>query len=350
MSKNICLAAFILMRNHATAPCTKNIDMSPFAQRIFVFSTIILALTFILFSRPAFAAKCLYISSYHKGYEWNDGIEKGLDTTLAGKCEIDKFYMDTNRNTDPEYAKKMALQAKMHIEKTLPDVVIACDDPASKYLVQPYFKDKPLAIVFCGVNWTVKTYGYPYSNVTGMIEMAPIKPMMREVMNILPGVKSGIYLTSDVITQHREFEFNRENLAQLGIALTPVYVKSMAQWKKALIAAQKSAFVYLGTNAGINDWNDNEAILESAAYTKKLTVTNYDWMAPLAMLSMTKVAEEQGEWSAQVALSILSGVKPASIPIVSNRRWNIYINPALAKKAGIKLPQRLSRIAIKIGK
>lgn len=309
----------------------------------------LISLSTLLFSAQACAAHCLYVSSYHKGYEWNDGIERGMDDALKGKCDVDKFYMDTNRNIDPEHAKRMALLAKKYIEKTRPDIVIACDDPASKYLVQPYFKDNVLPIVFCGVNWTVKTYGYPYTNVTGMLEMAPIKPLMREVMAIIPGVKEGIYLTSDVITQHREFEFNRENLAQLGIKLTPVYVKTMAQWKAAFVAAQKSQFIFLGTNAGINDWKDEEARVFSASQTNKLVVTNYDWMAPLAVLSMTKIAEEQGEWSAQVALSILGGIKPDVIPIVANRRWKVFINPDLAKHAHIKLPQRLIRTAIKIG-
>ena len=312
-------------------------------------AAILLSLSTLLFSTQACAAHCLYVSSYHKGYEWNDGIERGLDETLKGKCDVDKFYMDTNRNTDVKHAKRMALLAKAHIEKTRPDIVIACDDPASKYLVQPYYRNHPMPVVFCGVNWTVKTYGYPYTNVTGMIEMAAIKPMMKEVLNIKPGLLSGIYLTSDVITQHREYEFNRENLAQLGIQLKPLFVKTVSQWNRALLTAQKSQFVYLGTNAGINDWSDKDALKFSMQHTKTMTLTNYEWMAPLAMLSMTKIAEEQGEWAAQVALSILSGVQPNTIPIVANRRWKIYINPGLAQKAGIKLPQRLLRTAIKVG-
>jgi len=36
------------------------------------------------------AAKCLYISSYHKGYEWNDGIERGLEAELKGQCVVQR--------------------------------------------------------------------------------------------------------------------------------------------------------------------------------------------------------------------------------------------------------------------
>lgn len=303
-----------------------------------------------IWASDSLAAKCLYVSSYHKGYEWNDGIERGLDQGLYGKCELSKFYMDTNRNTEPEFAKQKAIEAKQLIERTRPDIVIACDDSASKYLVQPYFKDATLPIVFCGVNWTVKSYGYPYSNVTGMIEIAPIKPLMKEVQTLLKSVKSGIYLAADVITQHKEFEENREAYAQGGIQMSPIFVKTMAQWNAGFAAAQKADFVVIGTNAGINDWNDTEAYRSVISLAQKLIVTNYDWMAPYAILSMTKVAEEQGEWAAQLALSILSGARPDTLPIVVNRRWQIYVNVELAKKAGIQIPPRLVHKAIKAGK
>lgn len=298
----------------------------------------------------ALAAKCLYVSSYHKGYEWNDGIERGLEAGLQGKCALSRFYMDTNRHTEPEFAKQKALEAKQLIEQSRPDVVIACDDAASIYLVQPYFKDAAVPFVFCGVNWTVKAYGYPYANVTGMIEIAPIKPLMKEVRSLLPNVKSGIYLAADVITQHKEFEENRQAYAQGGIRMSPVFVRTLAEWKAAFAAAQKADFIVLGTNAGIGDWDSASAHQGVLTSVKKLVVTNYDWMAPFAVLAMTKLAEEQGEWSAHLAETILAGAQAGTLPIVSNRRWQTYVNPEVAGKAGIKLPPRLVHKAMKSGK
>lgn len=298
----------------------------------------------------ALAAQCLYVSSYHKGYEWNDGIERGLEEGLKGKCALSRFYMDTNRHTDSEFAKQKALEAKQLIEQLRPDVVIACDDAASKYLVQPYFRNAAIPFVFCGVNWTVKSYGYPYANVTGMIEIAPIKPLMKEVRGLLPTVKSGIYLAADVITQHKEFEENRQTYAQGGIRMSPVFVRTMAEWKAGFAAAQKADFVVLGTNAGIGDWDGASVQRSVLASVKKLVVTNYDWMAPFAVLAMTKLAEEQGEWSAHLAQTILDGARAGTLPIVVNRRWQTYVNPELADKAGIRLPPRLVHKAIKAGK
>ncbi len=306
-----------------------------------------LAVLALLCSADCQAANCLYVSSYHKGYEWNDGIERGIEAGLKGSCELSRFYLDTNRHTDAEFARRKAAEARDLINRTRPDVVIACDDAASLYLVKPYYKDAPLPIIFCGVNGSVSAYGYPYTNVTGMIEIAPIKPLMKEVRSLVRQLNSGVYLAADVSTQRKEFEENREAYALGGIKLSASFVKTMAEWTAAFVAAQNADFVVLGTNAGIADWDSAGAHRAVLAGTRKLTVTNYDWMAPLAVLAMTKVAEEQGEWSAHLARTILGGARPGTLPIVVNRRWQTYVNPTLAHQAGIELPPRLVHQALK---
>ena len=43
---------------------------------------------------PAYASDeplCLYVSSYHKGYAWSDGVENGLRQTIDGHCELVQF-------------------------------------------------------------------------------------------------------------------------------------------------------------------------------------------------------------------------------------------------------------------
>ena len=296
-------------------------------------------------------AKCLYVSSYHPGYEWNDGIERGLETVLRGQCKLDHFYMDTKRNTDPQHAQDKALEAKRYIETTKPDVVIAGDDNASKYLVKPYLKDTAIPIVFCGVNWTVEAYGYPYSNATGMIEVAPIRPLLKEIQGIIRSPRKGLYLSSDVYTEHKDYERYRAIYAEEDVELKSVFVKSLEDWKKKYLDAQSQQFdfIILGNNAGINDWNVEEAQRFALTYARILSVTNYDWMMPYSMLAMTKIPEEQGEWAGKVALSILRGTPTANIPIVVNRHWQLYLNPVLTRQAGIQIPKPLVHKAIKIG-
>ena len=306
----------------------------------------------LLVQPPAHAAppaRCLFVSSYHAGYEWNDGIERGMDGVLQGRCEVRKFYMDGKNHLDAEFAKAKAIEAKALIDKWKPDIVIAADDNASKYLVMPYLKNKSLPVVFCGLNWTAEPYGYPYRNATGMIEIGPIEPLVAEVRAVVKNARRGVFLSADEITQHKEYAMGREIYGRQGIELSHTAVRTMAEWEAGYAAAQTQAdFIVIGNNAGIRDWDNERARRYAHEHGRRFSVAYLEWMAPYAMLTMAKIADEQGEWAAKVALLILDGTPPAKIPVVANRRWNMYVNPGLLKKSGQRLSPEVLRKAVKV--
>ncbi len=294
-------------------------------------------------------ARCLYVSSYHAGYEWNDGIERGLESALQGRCEIRKFYMDGKRQLDEAFARAKALEAKQLVDTWKPDIIIAADDNASKFFIMPYFKNAAVPVVFCGLNWTADAYGYPYRNATGMIEVGPIEPLQTEVLAAVKHARRGVFLSADEITQKKEFFMLQELYKRRGIAVTHVAVSTMAAWQAAYRAAQNNAdFLVLGNNAGITDWDNAAARRYVYEHGRRFSVAYLDWMAPYAMLTMAKIADEQGEWSGKVALLILSGTPPSKIPVVANRRWNMFVNPRLLDKSGIRLSPDVLQKAMKV--
>ena len=149
---------------------------------VLLFSIIALTLSTTGWCANYSGKKVLFIDSYHEGYAWSDGIASGIQRTLGGKgIELKIFRLDTKRNTDEAFKKEACSKAKSEIESFKPDVVIAADDNASKYLVEPYFKNSTLPIVFCGVNWDASVYGYPYTNTTGMIEVTPVPQLVEQL-------------------------------------------------------------------------------------------------------------------------------------------------------------------------
>ncbi|WP_310389267.1 hypothetical protein [Roseateles sp.] len=310
---------------------------------------ILLAFAALLAAVPSDAARCLYVSSYHSGYEWNDGLERGMDPILKGRCEQKRFYMDGKRNLDADFARAKGLEAKALIDAWQPDVVIAADDNASKYLVLPYLRNAKVPVVFCGVNWTVEPYGYPYDNATGMIEVGPIEPLLREVRAVVNNARRGVFLSAAEMTQTKEFEMSRDKYGAAGISIAHTAVTTMAAWEQGFLAAQKEAdFIIIGNYAGIKDWSGEQARAFVLRHGGKFTVAYLEWMAPYAMLTMSKIADEQGEWAAKVALMILDGVSPRSIPIVANRRWDMFINPRLLGPSGHRLSSEITRKAVKV--
>ena len=163
--------------------------------------------------------RCLYISSYHIGYAWSDGVEEGLRSVLDGKCEIRQYDMDTKRKRSADDIKSAVVASREIIESWKPDIVITSDDNAAKHLIVPHYKNSALPFVFSGINWTVEEYGFPVSNVTGIVEVAPIEPMLKEAMALASGSK-GIYIGADTLTERKNFKRIMSGAENLGSSLS----------------------------------------------------------------------------------------------------------------------------------
>jgi len=279
--------------------------------------------------------KVLYIDSYHEGYAWSDGITKGVQRGLRGSgARLKIIRMNTKRNADPAFKKKAGQKAKKVIEQFRPDVVIASDDNVSKYMIKPYFKDADLPIVFCGVNWDAAVYGYPYSNVTGMVEVAPIPQLIEQMQLWAKGDRIG-FIGPDILTAKKEAE-NYEKI--FGLKVKTYYAKDYSDWKSGFVKLQKAVdMLIIASDGGL--YNDHAKELEAfvRSTTRIPTGACYDFMIPYALVGVIKVAEEQGLWSANTALQILDGKSPAEIPIVQNKRAKLVLNKKIGDAMGVDL-------------
>ena len=294
------------------------------------------------------ASKCLYVSSYHTGYAWSDGVEQGLRKVLTGHCEIRQIDMDTKRNKSVEFKQSAASKVKLEIETWQPDVVIVSDDNAAKYVIKQHYRDADVPFVFSGVNWTAKEYGFPYSNVTGIIEVAPLEAMLSNAIKYSGGAKKAIYLGADTLTEKKNLDRVAGASQKLGIELEGVLVSSASEWKTQYRAAQDVDFIVMGSYSGISDWNETEMAAFAVEHARKLIVTNHQWMMPFSTIGFTKIPQEHGEWAAQTAIEIMNGKSPREIPIVANRDWDLWLNIAHLESTQIKLPRKLLRKAKKI--
>lgn len=281
--------------------------------------------------------KCLIVASYHDEFIGQKLKVDAAIKELQGKCEIKQFNMDSKRHPEVDFIEKKALEAKLLIDSWNPDVVIAIEDNASKYLVMKYYKNATIPIVFSGVDWTAEKYGYPYENVTGMIEISPIMQLLQHIQVNISGVNNGIMIRPNRFSAEKNYERAKNVFASANITLEDGIVNTFEDFKEIFLKAQEKDFILFTNNAAIENWNDEEAKEFIASNVKKLIVTQSDWMIPFAILGVNKVIEEQGEYAAQVAIEILNGAKPSDFPIVSNRKWNTVINYKLLQKSGFEL-------------
>jgi ABC-type uncharacterized transport system substrate-binding protein len=289
--------------------------------------------------------KILFVNSYHEGYEWSDGVERGARQVLqAAGASLTFHRMDVKRHQgDDAFRKQAALAAKAAIEAAKPDAVILSDDPAVQHVLVPFSKDAAIPFVFAGVNWDAGKYGLPFKNATGMVEVALVKELLGVMKDYAKGTRVG-FLTVDSETERIELPFYKK---ALGLSFTSEkLVKTMAEWKAAFAAMQGEVdLVLLGNFAGINDWDPKEAAAFAAANSKVVSGGMYDFMMPYVMIGYAKVAEEQGAWAAKTVVEVLGGKPVSAVAIASNKQAKILINPALGAKAGIVFKPELVRTA-----
>ena len=279
----------------------------------FILSTAAMILV-LMVAVPAFSAekKVLFIDSYHEGYDWSDGITRGVKSVLEGSgVNLKVLRMDTKRNNSEEF--KIAAAEKARAEIDLP-------------------------VVFCGVNWDASGYGFPASNVTGMIEVNDVVGLIAQLRQFAKGDRVG-FIAGDTETNEKEIvnykkEFNLEVDAYLA--------KDFADWKKGYSEMQTKVDILIVYNfVAVPDWDAEAAKAFILANTKIPTGTMQSGVMDYAMLGFTKVAEEQGEWSAKAALKILHGTSPADIPIVRNEQGNLMVNAKIAEAMGAEIPYTL---------
>ncbi|MDD4952306.1 MAG: ABC transporter substrate binding protein [Desulfovibrionaceae bacterium] len=309
---------------------------------------------FALFALTAWAGryegkKILFVDSYNAGYAWSDGVIEGARSVLdRTRVEFRVLHMDTKRNPSEEFKRRAGLAALEAVRSFAPDVVIASDDAASKYLAQPFLKDGPVPVVFCGINWDASAYGYPYANATGMIEVDLAEEMKRLLRRYAKGDRTAYIsvpsLSEDKITRIYNERFYHGDLKMF-------LVRTFDEFKVAFVAAQKEADMLIVSNyAGIDRWDPAEAEAFIVQNTRIPTGARLDWMAPYALITLAKVPEEQGVWSARTALLILDGTRPSSIPVVTNREAGLIINLRIAERLGIVFDRSLLKNATIIGR
>ncbi|APG27782.1 hypothetical protein A7E78_07990 [Syntrophotalea acetylenivorans] len=296
---------------------------------------------------PYRGKKILWVDSYHEGYAWTAGIEEGIRQVLSGSgVELRIERMNTKWIVEEKCRQQAALKAKKAIETFRPDVVIASDDNAAKYLVAPYLKDTDLPVVFCGINWDASPYGFPCRNVTGMLEVEPVTALVRHLHRYAEGNRLG-YLSADTVSERKVVSVYNHHF--FNGKMKSYLARDFTHFKELFLKAQQEVdMIYIANHSDMPGWDSpqvEEFLLQNVA---KPTGSRLGYMERFVTFTVAKVPQEQGEWAARTALRILGGVDPKDIPLASNERASLTLNLKMAKAAGIQLPVETLKAAGKV--
>ena len=219
--------------------------------------------------------------------------------------------------------------------------MLVSDDNAVKYIIQPHFNNKDIPVVFCGVNWSAEQYGLG-KNVTGMLEVIPLRECITEVLKSYPETKNFVVLSENSISEQNNTALLDSMYKNLGLSPKYFLANDFEQWKKYFKEAnQTSDLIYMPTNGAVKNWSDEEAqkLIEETLQIPAITCD--DFMMPFVVFGLTKIAREQGEWAAETALKIFNGTLPSEIPYTKNSQTKAWLNKTLADKTDFKLSERI---------
>ena len=293
------------------------------------------------------ADKALYnvlvVMSYGSDYKFEQEIQQGIDSVLAGNSHIVYFYMDTKKNLagGPQKAR----EAYALYKKYRPDGVIAADDNAQSMFVVPYLKDKvDTPVMFCGVNDSPEKYGYPASNVSGILERITISQSLAFAKQLIPSISTFGYMSYDSPTGRSILDYFQNEEHTLPLELVAVrFPKTLAETKA--MASEMNPLcdvLFVPTMQGTRDDNGNPLSdkqvlpLLAGAFAKPI-VGDHRYIIRYGMLcGMAQITQEQGSTAAEMLLKAMAGIPVDRIPVTRNRMGKAIINVTVMKAFGIK--------------
>ncbi len=302
--------------------------------------------------------RILIVHSYHENQANHVGMMRaGVDEVLEHSgFQIKHFYMDTKRDNSPEWmtiSGKLALDV---VEMWRPDLVIAFDDNAQKYFAK-FLANKENAplVVFSGVNADPAKYGFPASNVTGVLERPNVLESLVLLDKIYPKkIKKMLFLSDKTPTT----DFFHAYVKTLNLPVEIVATKqplTFKEWKETVDKYKNKVDaigVYVCRTVKRNSKSDatvpEKELIEYLNKTTKLSAVGFfDSAVEAGTLCAVSVSmKEQGRQAAIIALDLLLGNKKIEdIKIMPTKRGRIQLNLKVAQKKKIIIPYNVIKRA-----
>lgn len=300
-------------------------------------------------------ARILIVHSNDPEYPWVVSVNEGLARGFKGRRNVlfRYHYMDLKNHTEPEFRDRAATLALKAVAGWSPDVLVLVDDEAQalvgRAVVAPGPGQPGVSVVFSGVNGEPADYYPPGAEVTGILERKPLPAIRDAALSIAAEVAGGAAPARPRVQfiGDRSSSITAEIPTYTGIDwsparfLPPVQVDTFADWQAAVERAGREADVILVTNyRNIRD-GENGPFLRPASAVMQWTAANS--AVPVigmgatnsedgAMLTVSVSPYEQGETAAALALRVLDGASPASLPVITSKQFIVQVcRPSLSR-------------------
>jgi len=266
----------------------------------------------------------LYLNSYHEGYQWSDHELQGIRKVLDGsdfKIDLQIEYLDAKKY-NYDYIKPMLYtlyREKFKDEQF--DIIIVSDNDALNF-IQEYRNELfgNIPVVFCGING-IETVDLKQKNITGVIENFDVVNTLKIARKLDPDKKRMIIFGDDSVTGHAIANQVKQQVRIFDPGLdVEVWVSlSLEETKERIKRLPKDTFLFFTpwyqTIKG-RFYTTEEVMTEIYAHSSIPMYTCWEFLLGHGVVGGSLLSGSQhGETAAKMALRILHGESPDSIPI-----------------------------------
>lgn len=296
------------------------------------------------------------LHSYGLDFSWVRDINIGIERVLKHKpYSIRWHYMDTKRNPSAKYKEKAGKIAIDAINQWNPNIIIAVDDNAQKFVAVHFKNKKSINIVFTGVNASIKAYGYEKAkNVTGILERIPFEEFREIFVQILPENKRRIVHISDASVTSQLIHEELTSVKWDPLKLVKSFqCETFEDWKEVINKSHKLGDILLVTHYHtLLDKNGKTMNPKDVLKwtTPRLKIPDIGcwgfFVEDGGMMSVAVSPYEQGEEAAKMAVKIIEEhIPPHKIAVKINNLYVVYMRGSSLKEKGITLPKMLEAFA-----
>lgn len=267
-----------------------------------------------------------------------DAVTKGFTDELAarGYKDGEKIKLDI-QNPQADQATLTAMANKFAQDKK--DLVLGIATPAAQGLAQA-FKEAP--VLFAAVTDPVAadlvaSWDAPGGNVTGVSDMNPVLDQLKLLKEIAPDVKTvGIVYSSGEVNSEVQVAAAEEAAGELGLKIEKAAVSNSSEVQQAAESLKVDAY-YVPTDnnvvAGL------EGLIQVAEKNQTPVISSDEGSVERGAIAANTVNyEQQGKDVADMAIKILEGAKPADMPVQVQKKFDLNVNEAAAKRMGVTIP------------
>ena len=270
--------------------------------------------------------KVLILHSFHRGQVWSDGIDEGIESIFKKSgysVQLFYEYMDSKRIVDNIHLDNLYRLFKHKFANHQFDAAIVANDPAYQFALNYHSRLLPLTpVIFCGVSYFEKYDLYGLSNFTGILETIDIEDTLDTAIAINPDVNHVFVIVDKTPISIAVIQSFLKILDKYSSRLSIYFTEDMTmqQLLNKVVTLPLDSIAII-VNFTIDKSGDVFTLEDSTRMiTEHSQVPVYSfWDSYLGHgIAGGKLVSgyAQGKKTAEIALRILSGEQPNSIPVI----------------------------------